>query len=120
MSLRYGIKFRYTPPPINSIYATDSFCWVQVAIYSFAFSNSDSILISKINALDTSFPYSNSIETDDGPGIQLTNNATYAKQTLVASMYLMYKPDAEGATWVPLKKVNWSCNGIATKNNNNG
>lgn len=48
------------------------------------------------------------------------DNFSQVTQQLYATMYLMYKPSGptvKNPCWVPLKKVVWSCQGAAVKEN---
>ena len=68
--------------------------------------------------LDKTYPYSFTVAANDSPG-SATLTSSYLKHTANDSyqMYLMFKPNA-GTTptiWVPLRVVNWSWAGEATR-----
>ena len=95
-----------------------NFCWVQVI-------NIGSISIrpgegenSILNARDGGFPYELGLSMNDSPHIELPSTALTVYQSLEASAFLLFKPQGNDTAWVPLAKVDWSCEGFAKKINN--
>lgn len=98
---------------------TGSLQWVQVgSILSRRQINSGAWERLAGAGLDDNYPYSFSGATSDSPGSEPLTSS-YLKETASDSfqMYLMFKPSA-GTTptiWVPLRVVNWSWAGEATR-----
>ncbi len=67
------------------------------------------------SVLDTNLPYSANAQTSDSPGNGLSS--AYKKVTVSDSftMFLMFKPTVSDSIWVPLRSVNWSWTGEASK-----
>ena len=116
----FGIIFTRTTQ-IASPYENDEFSWAQIINLGVTSEIPNGVYIIIENALDGSFPYSNTPECGDHPGYPLHTGFTQASQAVNASMYLMYKPqgsDVIEPAWVPLKKVDWFCRGVAKYVNN--
>lgn len=68
-----------------------------------------------VEGLDKTYPYAPGPSATDNPGVPAT---TYDLKLLVLydfEMFLMYRPDTEGAIWVPLRIVPWTWNGQAQR-----
>jgi len=65
--------------------------------------------------LDTTYPYSANSSTVDSPDTPLTSD--YVEKTVQDSfkMWLMFMPSGSGSIWVPLRSVNWSWSGSASR-----
>jgi hypothetical protein len=93
-----------------------SFCWVQVLNKSYSMINkgTNGIKYEDIDdARDGEFPYKSGLNMNDSPHILLLAGTLSAFQSLNASAFLMFMPRGNDAAWVPLAKVDWSCEGFA-------
>lgn len=109
----YGIKFsRNIPDPQ---FLNDSFCWLQIIKFGKITYNGETYDENK-NALDDVFPYSSTDMAVDTPSCPLRNYDIEATHEFHAEMYLMYKlsgTEVISPSWVPIKKIQWSCHGAA-------
>ena len=103
-----------------------AFNWVQVYAPNQAFYGANGNLLGTVDGagLDTGFPYGpdkalgdSPFRTDDNPATApsaIPQNYGAAERIVVAdhaTMWLMYKPAASGAIWIPIDLVNWNWGG---------
>jgi hypothetical protein len=114
-----GIKFTRANLSIPMGFSGDTY-WVQVANVTRTRRRNDGTDdIFTGSGLDNRFSYSvndpNATQTNDSPGLALTSDYTNASVTDSYQMWLMFKPSSTGSIYVPLRKVDWSWSGTATR-----
>ncbi|HSK74310.1 MAG TPA: hypothetical protein VK892_21605, partial [Pyrinomonadaceae bacterium] len=100
--------------------------WVQIAnqsIRNLVFNGVTQMSENPPSGLDGCYPYTtvNNPSAYDSPNIGFTGTVTPTSTVSMVTddnftMWLMFKPFAAEAIWVPLKKVNWFWNAQATYN----
>jgi hypothetical protein len=69
----------------------------------------------EIQGLDGTYPYAPGPRTEDTPGVQVSWLDLNISVINNYEMYLMYKPEREGAIFVPLRVVDWKWTGLAMR-----
>ena len=67
------------------------------------------------NLLDNYLPYDDTSATDDSPGTPLSDDLKVKTVSDTFTMWLMFKPSNTDSIWVPLRSINWSWSGTATR-----
>lgn len=67
------------------------------------------------NLLDTNLPYSSSDTTTDSPGQGLSASYEQVSISDQFTMWTMFKPSGTDSIWVPLRSLDWSWSGSATR-----
>lgn len=69
----------------------------------------------QIEGLDTKYPYAPGPRATDNPGVPATTYDLRISALHDFEMFLLFRPDTDGAIWVPLRIVPWTWNGQAQR-----
>lgn len=112
----YSIRFWCDPPPPEFGGQTQ---WSQLVSVDGQITR-EAIARAPCNTISTSghdedYPYAGGSEMKDRPGVDSELLDLSIEVMLDFQVSLMYKPDSEGAIFVPIRETNWHWMGVATR-----
>jgi len=112
----YSIRFHHDPLPVKFPGRTQ---FVQIVnteglVRRSGDARTQCDMISR-EGLDETYPYSAGPEATDKPGVDLDSLDLAVEVMHVFQMSLMYKPNSEGAIFVPIRETEWWWGGMARR-----